>query len=437
MNEFGIRRVAENASWLIGVKIAQSVIAFIINLFTARYLGPSNYGLISYAASLVAFVTPIMQLGITNIIVRELVVNSREEGKILGSALVLNVVSAFFCVIGVTLFGLFANAGETETIIVCVLYSILLLFQAVEVVNYWFQARLLSRYTSITSFCVYIFVAAYKVFLLITGKNVYWFAISNALDVLLIAVSLFILYRKLGGQHFEFSKETARKLFHKGKYYIVSSMMVTIFAQTDRIMLKHMMSTAEVGFYSAATTCAGITSFVFVALIDSFRPMIFDSKEKSETKFEDNVSRLYSIVTYLCLAQCVLMTIFAPLFIDVIYGKDYGPAINALQIVVWYTTFSYYGSVRNIWILSENKQKYLWIINLSGAIANIILNYILIPVCGVNGAAIASLITQIFTNIIVGFIIRPIRFNNTLMLRGLNPKYIKEIWLMLRNEKKV
>jgi Na+-driven multidrug efflux pump len=76
--------------------------------------------------------------------------------------------------------------------------------------------------------------------------------------------------------------------------------------------------------------------------------------------------------------------------------------------------------VRNIWILAENKYQFLWKINLLGAISNVLLNYVLIPICGAIGAAWASLITQFFTNVIVGFMLPPIRKNNTLMIRGLN-----------------
>jgi O-antigen/teichoic acid export membrane protein len=54
----------------------------------------------------------------------------------------------------------------------------------------------------------------------------------------------------------------------------------------------------------------------------------------------------------------------------------------------------------------------------------VVLNTLLIPVMGINGAALASLLTQIFTNVGLGFIIKPIRRNNLLMMRGLNPKYI-------------
>ena len=82
------------------------------------------------------------------------------------------------------------------------------------------------------------------------------------------------------------------------------------------------------------------------------------------------------------------------------------------------------GAVRNIWILAEDKYSVLWKINLSGSLCNIVLNFILIPFMGTMGAALASLITQIFTNVIIGFIMKSIRPNNRLMLRGLNPKML-------------
>ena len=94
-------RVINNASWIIGCKIMQSILSFLIGIFTARYLGPSNYGLISYAASVVAFFSPIMQLGFSATLVQEFISQPEKEGSILGTSLVLNIVSAFCCVLGV------------------------------------------------------------------------------------------------------------------------------------------------------------------------------------------------------------------------------------------------------------------------------------------------------------------------------------------------
>ncbi len=413
-------KVIRNASWLIGCKIAQSVFSLVISMMTARYLGPSNYGLISYAASIVAFVVPIMHLGMANILVQETVQHPEEEGKIFGTALLTSVCMSFICIIGVTGFASIANRGKTDTIIVCALYSILLVFQALELIQYWFQAKYLSKYTAIISLCAYVVVSAYKVFLLATGKSIYWFAISNALDYMLIAIALIITYEKLGGAKLKFSLSAAKRMISSSRYYIVSSLMVTIFAQTDKIMLTLMIDEAATGYYQAAVSCAGITSFVFVAIIDSMRPMIFESRKVSIDSFEKNMSRLYCIVTYLSLAQSLFMMLLAKPIVMILYGEAYFPAVNALRLIVWYTTFSYYGSVRNIWILSEGKQKYLWIINLSGALANVVLNAFLIPLFGIIGAAVASLVTQIFTNVIIGFIIKPIRQNNFIMMRSFN-----------------
>lgn len=430
-----MNRVAKNAVWIIGGKVAQSVLALIINMLTARYLGPSNFGLITYASSLVAFVLPIMQLGFSNVLVQEIVNKPEREGKVLGTAIFLSLLSSICCIIGVTSFAFAVNPDETETIVVCLLYSFILIFQAIDHIEFWYQAKLLSKYSSIISLISYVAVSAYKVFLLVTAKSVYWFALSNALDYAFISIGGVILYRKLGGQRLSFSISIGKQMFSKSKHYILSSMMVTIFAQTDKIMIKMMMNESATGYYGAAVACAGMTSFVFAAIIDSFRPSVFEGQKVGEDVFSYRLTMLYSIIIYLSLAQSVVMSVMSKLIIFILYGEAYYPAVDALRIVVWYTTFSYMGSVRNIWILANEKQKYLWQINLFGAVANVILNYILIPLIGINGAAVASLLTQFFTNVIVGYIIKPIRPNNKLIVESLKPHYLLDALKKMRGNR--
>ena len=421
-----MNKVAKNATWIIGCRIVQSVLALIINMLTARYLGPSNYGLITYASSIVAFVVPIMNLGLSNILVQEIVNNPEREGKTLGTSMLLSLVSSAFCILGVISFAFIANHNEPITIMVCFLYSLNLIFQALELMQYWFQAKYLSKYTSIVSLCAYFIVSAYKIYLLVFAKSVYWFAISNAFDYALIAVGIIIIYHKLGGQKLKFSWDLGKQMYSRSKHYILSGMMVTLFAQTDKIMIKLMIDESATGYYGAAVATAGLTSFVFTAIIDSFRPSIFEGQKVSLAVFEHRLTLLYSIVIYVSLAQSAVMTVFASIIIRILYGSAYDPAINALRIVVWYTTFSYMGSVRNVWVLANYKQHLLWKINLIGAVVNILLNGLFIPILGINGAAIASLITQFFTNVIIGYIIKDIRPNNVLMIEGLKPNYLVE-----------
>lgn len=415
-------RVVRNACWIICCKVVQSIVNFIIGMISARYLGPSNYGLITYAASIVAFMVPIMQLGLTKTIVLDIIERPDKEGMVLGTALLLNIISSIACIIAVFGYLYSANHDAPTAFAVGMLYSVSLFFQATEILQYWFQAKLLSKYTAIASLSAYFVVAAYKVFLLVSGRSVLWFAIANSIDYVLIFAFLLILYRRNGGQKLSFSLPLGKEMLKRSKHYIVSTMMVTIFQQTDRIMLKEMINETETGYYSAAIACVGITGFIFSAIIDSFRPDILSTKGKSVEEYERKICTLYSIITYLALFQCVVMTLLAKPIVLILYGSQFADSIALLRVAVWYSTFSYYGAVRNIWILAEGKQEYLWRINLSGALLNILLNAGLIPRFGAIGAAVASLATQFFTNVIIGFIIKPIRYSNRLMILGLNPK---------------
>lgn len=417
-----INKVAKNAGWIIGIQLIKSVFGLIISMLTARFLGPANFGIINYASSIVAFATPVMQLGLSSVLVQELVSTPEKEGEILGSAITLSFISSILCILGVFSFVSLANKGEIETIVVCVLYSILLIFQALEMMIYWFQARLLSKYSSAISLTAYVTISAYKIYLLITQKSIYWFAITNALDYMLIAVGLFIVYRKMGGVRLSFRIDIARKLLSKSKYYMVSNMMITVFAQTDRIMLKLMVGDIETGYYSAAITCAGMTAFVFSAIIDSFRPLVFDLREKSYTRYKKTIITLYSIITYLSLVQSLVVTLLAPVIIKLLYGSTYMPAAIILQIITWYCTFSYLGGARDIWMLAEQKQKHLLTVNAIGAVLNVFLNFLLIPRYSAIGAAIASLLTQFFINYIFVLIYKPIRENGVMQIRALNIK---------------
>ena len=425
-------RTVKNAAWIIGAKIVQAIANLLITMLTARVLGPANFGLVEYAMSVAAFAAPIMHLGITSILVQELVLHPAQEGELLGSGITACFASGLLSIVGILAFVSIANRNETETLIVCGLYSVTLLAQALEIITYWFQAHLLSKYPAVVSLMAYLVVSAYKAYILISHKSIYWFALSNAIDYLLISIFLMLCYHRLGGQKMRVSVQTIKRLMSKGKYYILSGLMIKIFSQTDRVMLKLIIGDEATGYYAAAVTCAGMTSFVVVAVIDSARPTIFQSKKDSAVLFEKNMIRLYSVIIYFGLLQSIGITLFSRIIVSIMYGPQYLQTVQALRIVVWYTTFSHLGAVRNIWLLAEGKQRLIWRIDVSGAAVNVLLNLILIPWIGVNGAAIASLITQIATNVFVVWLIKDVRLNIKLMRKSLNPRIIIELLKQLQ-----
>jgi O-antigen/teichoic acid export membrane protein len=420
-------RTVQNAKWIIGCKAVQALLQLVVGMLSARYLGPSNYGLINYAASVVAFLVPVMQLGLYATLVQEYVATPEREGEIMGTALVLNFLSGAACIVGVTAFSMVSGSGNPVTVAVCALYSTQLLFQAMEMLQCWFQAKLLSKYSSMAMLGAYVAVSAYKIWLLATGKSVYWFALSHSVEYGMAGIGMLVLYRKVGQQKLRFSFRTGRELVSRSKYYIPANMMVTVFQSTSYVMLKLMMGDADNGYYAAAVTCTGLPAFVYTAIVDSARPTILESRKQSVAAFEKNVSRLYAIVIWLSVVQSIGFTLLAKPIVWILYGDAYLNAVPVLRIQVWNIAFSYMGAVRNIWILGEGKYPLLWRINLTGAVTNVVLNAVLIPLWGACGAAVAAVLTQMITNFVLGFLMGGIRRNNRLILRGMNPRILLEL----------
>lgn len=420
-------KVVKNAGWIIGGKVANKLLAFVVGIFAARYLGPSNYGLINYAAAYAAFFASLCTLGINSVIVKNFVDHPDQQGETIGTTLLLRAISSLLSALAIIGIVSVVDRGERLTIVVVALYSIGLIFQVFDTLNYWFQARLQSKYSAIAELFSYAAMSVYKIILLALGKSVEWFAVASALDYIVLAVFLLIAYFKNGGTRFRYSLEKAKELLQSSGSFIIAGLMVSIYACTDKLMLKQMLGADAVGHYSLASTVSVSWAFILSAIIDSLYPEIVQSFQKDRLRYERKNRQLYAIVFYVSLFVSAMICLVAKPFILILYGENYLPAVGPLRIVVWYTAFSYLGVARNAWMVCENRQKYLKYLYVSAAALNVVLNLALIPSWGASGAAAASLITQASTTVILPAIIRPLRPNCRLMLdavlfRGIFPK---------------
>lgn len=409
----------KNAGWLIGGRIVQMVVSLLVGILTARYLGPANYGLINYGAAYVSFFSALCTLGLNSVIIKDFVDHPDEQGEALGSSLLMRFVSSIlsvFIIFGVVLV---ADSGEPTTIAVVVLCSIGSVFHVFELFNYWFQYQYQSKITAITTLIAYIVTSIYKIVLLILQKNVFWFAFATSVDYITVAVLLLVAYQKYNGSKIKFSYKKSKSLITLSKHYILSSLAVSIYGQTDKLMLKQMLGESEVGYYATATAICAMWTFILQAIIDSIYPTILRLKNQDALAYENKNRQLYAIVFYVSGIVSLFFLIFGKLVIKVLYGDDFLPAVNILRIVTWYTAFSFLGVARNAWIVSEGHQKYLKYIYGCAAIINVIFNLFFIRLWGGCGAAVASLITQIFTSIVLPMFIRDLRPNAKLMLEAI------------------
>lgn len=412
-------RVVKNAGWIMVGGIAQMLVSLIVGLLSARYLGPSNYGLINYAAAYTTFFTSVCTLGINSVIVREFVEAPEREGTILGTALLLRAVASLLSVVVIIGISLVADADDPTAKWVVALYTIGMLFRIFELFNYWFQSKLQSKTTAIASLIAYTVMAVYKVVLLVTQQSVIYFAFATSVEYICLAALLYLAYKRNGGGKLAFSKQYGRSLLKKSYHFILSGLMIAIYGQTDKIMLRYMIDDAETGYYSTAVAVCSMWCFVLTAIIDSMYPTIMEAFQRDKAEFDKRNKTLYAIVFYLSMGVSLLLTVFGGPVVCLLYGREYLPAVAPLRVVTWYTAFSYLGVARNAWIVCMNRQRCLKYVYCAAAISNVLLNWLLIPLWGATGAAVASLIAQILTAIVVPFFIGEMRENSILMLKAI------------------
>lgn len=421
MNNLLKNRFVKNTGWILAGRIVQMVLSLVVNMLVARYLGPERHGIINYVYSFILFFTTFCTLGLNHVIIKELVSNKDEDGKILGSALYMRLISSIISMFLLIIIIYLINRNDKLILIIAFLQSFSLLFSAIDVIIYWYQAKLKSKVTAIAQTIAYVIMSLYKVLLVIYKMDLAWFAFSISLDYILVAIMLFIVYFKDKGDKLTFSKSVAKRMIKQSYPFIISGLMITIYGQIDKIMLGNMLDFSAVGLYTAAITITGLWYFVPNSIIDSARPMIIEAKDISYELYALRIKQLYAILIYLSLAYGVFITLTSKYVIQILYGQAYLGAQDALVISVWYCAFSLAGAANNIFLLSEGKTKFAQWICIIGAIVNIILNAIMIPIWGIRGAAIATLLTQVITNLIV-----PLFFKDIRVL----VKYIAEAFLL-------
>ena len=418
-------RFLKNTSWLVGGQLAQMVISLFVGMITARYLGPANYGVLNYTASFAAFFTPLCTLGFNGVIVKELISNKGKQGEIIGTAIVFRFFSSLASLFSILLIVKILNPGDTLIFKVSFLQSISLVFSIFDTIDYWFQSRLESKYTAIMRIISYTIVSIYKIVILIFGKSVEWFAFSNTMDIIVMAILFLFTYRKCNGPKLSLSFFKGKKMLLISYNFVISGLMVACYGQMDKIMLGKMLDVTSVGLYSTALYICSLWTFVLNAIMNSANPLIFEAKEKNEDLYKKRILQLYAAIIWISFGVAIIFCIFAKPIILILYGEKYLGAITPFRIITWYTAFSFLGSARNSWLVCEGKVKYEKYFAGIGALCNFIMNIIFISLIGINCAAIATLLTQIITNFIVPGIIKDTRENSVFIIKAFLLRGIK------------
>ena len=416
-----------NMSWIFVGNVAHAVLSFLINIVVARYLTTNDNGIINYAGSWISFYHALAAMGINSIINKFTTDDIDESNSYLTTAIVFRMIAGVVGAGLVVITVLIINPGENIVLYISAIQGLSIAFSAGDTLIYWFRYKRQANVVAAMRLIAFFIPAIVKVFAIVVIKSLYLYTIGLILETFLFSVLLIYQYRKHYTKKINVSISKLKVILSASYPFIFSAVLATIYAQTDRVMLKNMVDNSSVAYYSVAVTLAGLMSIVTSAIIEGFRPEIIGSFNSGNQKlYEKRLTQAYAVTFWICIAYGLFISVFAKQIILLLYGEKYLPAVPALSLIVWYTSFSYFGTINNIYMVAENKQKWVQVTTLIGALTNVILNVILIPSIGIVGAAAASLATQFIGNFITPAIIpslRPIiKYSvSGILLRGVFP----------------
>ncbi|EQB39811.1 hypothetical protein M947_04340 [Sulfurimonas hongkongensis] len=413
-NNQGFMKYFKNTSWLFGEKILRMIVGLFVGIWVARYLGPEQFGLFSYAQSFVGLFTAIATLGLDGIVVRELVKDKSIRDELIGTAFWLKLMGAFGVLLVLAVAVNFTSNDSYTNLLVFIIASATI-FQSFNVIDLYFQSKVLSRYVVYANIISLFISSIVKVVLILSGAPLIAFAWVVLLDSFVLACGFVYFYiyhfyhftpdtKSQAIRHFalrykipfkiqnlKFKKSTAISLLKDSWPLILSAIVISIYMKIDQVMIKEMLDSQVVGQYAAAVRISELWYFIPMVIVSSLFPAIINAKKQSEKLYYIRLQKLYNMMVWLAIAIALPMTFLSDWVVDLLYGEQYNQAGSVLMIHIWAGVFVFLGVASGKWLLSENLQIFSTINTSIGAVINVGLNYILIPKIGVDGAAWATL----------------------------------------------
>lgn len=395
-----LEKIIVNISWLFFDKILRMGIGLFVVMWLARYLGPAEFGLLNFVIALVSIFGVFATLGLKSIVVRDLIDHAESEKEILGTTFILRLFSGIFVYLLLLSTIFIIKPDDTLSKILVAIYGASLIFKSVEVIAFWFESQVTYKYVVWVENITFMMLSLVKVIMIWLEADLVQFAWVMLLESVIVALALLIVYSKVASspKHWKVTITKARSLLKDSWPLIISSAAWVIYTRIDQIMIGEMLDLSAVGQYSVAIKLSDMVNFIPMIIAFSIIPTITKLRKKNRVLYLHQFQMTYDVVVGLMLMIAIFTTFTSGWIVELLFGPEYKSAAPVLSLHIWSTIFVAMATVSGMFLVNEGLQKITMKRHLIGILINIPLNFLLIPIYGINGAAIASLASLAFSN---------------------------------------
>jgi len=381
------------------VIIAGNVIFRLVSLFViiylARYLGTAGFGKYSFVFAYLAFFGIITDLGLQQILVREMAREPSTAPVLIGNAYFIRLLLTVFAVgLAIVIITLLQYPDDT-TLYIYIASFTLLFVSFSDFYATIFQANLAMEYH----------VIAKLAFKFVSAGLILWIIFSHGTLVQVMIVLVFsegiktllsyLFSRKFVRPSFAIDFGLWRYLLKECLPLALTSVIVILYFRIDVIMLSMMKGDDAVGIYSAAYRLCDPFSLIPYALMMSLFPLMSRYFKTSEDKLIRTYTVAFKYLVIIALPIVMGTMLVADKVILLVYGAPFADSSSVLQILIWAVMFGMLHTIFSNTLIAIDRQQSITVSMAFCAGVNIVLNFMLIPVLSYNGAAIATVISTI------------------------------------------
>lgn len=393
-----LQKIVANIGWLFVDKMLSIVAGLFVGAWMARYLGPAQFGLYSYAIAFVSLFAPLAGLGLGSIVIRNIVHDLPDKDEILGTAFILQSTASLLVLVLAIGSAYLIRPGDTLARWLIAIMGGRVVFEAFSnAFDYWFQSQVQSKYTVWAKNTALVLIALVKVSLILLRAPLIAFAWAALAEIVLFGAALAIWYH-VSGQRLAAWRGSflcAKRLLKDSWPLILSGLAVVIYMRVDQIMLGDMAGEEALGIYSAAVRLSELWYFIPMAVAGSVFPAIVRSREsQSDQVYRQRMQAFYDVMAGIGYTIGLPLALIASPLVVTLFGAEYVEAGSVLRVHVWAFLFVSLGVARSQWLVAENMVQVSMFTTILGAVVNVMLNYWLIPQYAGLGAAWATVIAQ-------------------------------------------
>ena len=394
-----MKEIIFNSLWVILEKSCFALAGIISAIYVARYLGPENYGTLSYLLSIMALVTPFIQLGSDNILFNRIAKKPASGVLLMAASLRLKLVLFIIFSLGLLLWTKHALPIAQQKVMIILIAANF--FTLRDIYKLYYDATLASKTNLIINNVSLVIFVCLNLTWVHYQFSLIWFAFS-------MVVRSFIpyLWRRILFNRAQEKTRVALKKPLKVKYFdfyniyllkvgmplLISSLSIVIYTRIDQILLGKFLGFQAVGIYNAALTLSQGWAIVPMAFITSYMTII--AAERDSRRSSVRIRSLYLIILVLSLPVILTFSIFSNKIILLIYGIRFANAADILWMCALTSLCSVLGTLSYRVILLHSGYHFFSVKMAVIALLNIGLNYFFIPLYGIKGAALSTLTAE-------------------------------------------